>query len=160
MFDYFKNNYKKYRLLSLHTDKIEWYYLSKNPSSGAIKLLLATPRKIEWSWLSVNTSSRAIELLAKNQDKIEWRFLSQNPAPEALELLALNPDKINWRWLSANPGLFKVIELIKENEHLGQRQRFAFAKLLLSDTSPDIIRKILEDKPEPTPEARLVNIRR
>ena len=36
--------------------------------------------KIDWSYLSLNPSARAIALLEKNQDKINWRQLSLNPS--------------------------------------------------------------------------------
>jgi hypothetical protein len=36
--------------------------------------------KIDWYWLSSNPSARAIALLEKNQDKINWSYLSTNPS--------------------------------------------------------------------------------
>ena len=52
--------------------------------------------KIDWSYLSLNPSERAIALLEKNQDKINWDMLSGNPSARAIALLEKNQDKINW----------------------------------------------------------------
>ena len=86
--------------------KIDWRYLSENPS--AIELLKANSKKIEWDWLSKNPN--AIELLKVNLGKINWDLLSGNP--NAIELLKAYPSKINWDNLSVNPN---AIELLKEN---------------------------------------------
>jgi hypothetical protein len=52
--------------------------LSSNPSARALTLLEKNQDKIDWLWLSSNPS--AISLLEKNQDKIDWAQLSANPA--------------------------------------------------------------------------------
>ena len=61
-------------------DNIDWFYLSENPSAGAITLLEKNQDKIYWSQLSRNPSARAIALLENNQDKIYWDALSENPS--------------------------------------------------------------------------------
>jgi hypothetical protein len=63
-------------LLEANQHKIDWFYLSGNPS--AISLLEANPDKIDWKMLSRNPN--AIHLLEANQDKIYWAYLSSNPA--------------------------------------------------------------------------------
>jgi hypothetical protein len=102
---------------------------------------------VAWPNITIHTFKE------EDEDDMEEAKASENPGP----------DKINWDFLSGNPGLFEVMELIEKNKHLDQRQRFAFAKLISNTSTPliyDIIQKILEDKPEPTLEARLANIRR
>ena len=61
-------------------DKIDWYFLSQNPS--AVSLLKKNPNKINWNFLSKNPS--AIPLLQKNPNKIDWHYLSQNPSAISL----------------------------------------------------------------------------
>jgi hypothetical protein len=63
--------------------------------------------KIDWYWLSENPSARAIALLENNQDKIYWSQLSRNPSARAIALLEKNQDKINWAYLSENPSIFE-----------------------------------------------------
>ena len=63
-------------LLQKNKDKIDWKWLSSNPS--AIHLLQVNQEKIDWKWLSANTS--AMQLLQENQEKIDWWELSKNPA--------------------------------------------------------------------------------
>ena len=57
-------------------DKIDWYYLSRNPN--AIPILEQNPEKINWRELSVNPN--AIHLLEKKPKKIDWSRLSENPS--------------------------------------------------------------------------------
>jgi hypothetical protein len=99
-------------ILKANPDKIDFSYLSGNPSQYAIELLKANPQKIDWLYLSLNPSQYAIELLKANPQKIEWETLSGNP--NAIELLKANPEKINWEWLSSNPSQY-AIELLKAN---------------------------------------------
>ena len=60
------------------SDKIDFYYLSKNPNS--------------------------ISILEKNIDQIDWYNLPLNP--NAMSILEKNIDKINWKYLSANSSIF------------------------------------------------------
>jgi hypothetical protein len=57
-------------------DKVNWYWLSENPS--AMHILQANPDQIKWPNLCRNPA--AIDILQENQDKIDWVYLSQNPA--------------------------------------------------------------------------------
>ena len=82
-------------------DKLCWAQLSNNPSARAISLLEKNQDKINWYWLSLNPS--ALTLLEKNQDKIWWTQLSSNPSARAIALLENNQDKIYWSQLSSNP---------------------------------------------------------
>jgi hypothetical protein len=91
--------------LEKNQDKIDWYWLSENPS--AIALLENNQDEIYWSQLSSNPSARAIALLENNQDKIDWYWLSSNPSARAIALLEKNQDKINWSYLSTNPSIFE-----------------------------------------------------
>ena len=61
-------------------DKLNWFYLSKNPN--------------------------ALHLLEKNLKKIDWDWLSQNP--NAIQMLTANPDKIDWYFISENPSIFEI----------------------------------------------------
>jgi hypothetical protein len=110
-------------------DKIDWGWLSENPSPGAVHLLEPNQKKINWrclaanpgaiatlfeqnqdkiDWmeLSRNPSPGAISILKQNQNKIVWFNLSCNLSPEALDILEKNPDRICWEYLSANPAIF------------------------------------------------------
>ena len=90
-------------LLEKNQNKIDWDYLSYNPSPNAISLMEQNQDKICWSVLSKNPN--AISLLEQNQDKIHWSALSKNP--NAISLLEQNQDKIDWYYLSENPSIFK-----------------------------------------------------
>ena len=76
---------KCYTSLENNIDKINWFFLSKNPN--AIHLLEKNMDKINWSKLSENTN--AIMLLEKNKDKIDWDELSTNPSIFELDYEAL-----------------------------------------------------------------------
>ena len=98
---------KMFKLLDwVDPKKLEWDFLSKNPS--AIELLLENPKKIDWMWLSSNSSPQAIDLLKAKPEKINWSWISANPS--AIDLLKANPEKINWKRLSANENIFINLE--------------------------------------------------
>ena len=84
-----------------HPEKINWRWLSANPS--AIPLLEKHPEKIDWQWLSSNPN--AIPLLEQHPEKIYWRWFSANP--NAIPILELNLDKIDWYQLFQNPSIFE-----------------------------------------------------
>jgi hypothetical protein len=54
-------------ILEQNPEKIDWYFLSQNPS--ALHLLEQNPEKINWCELSLNPS--ALHLLEKNQEN-QW----------------------------------------------------------------------------------------
>jgi len=127
--------------LRKHPEKINWYYLSKNPA--AIDILEANQKYIDWYHLSSNPG--AFNLLEANQDKIHWEsiccntnkqilglipeeefcipryhprcdinwyILSSNAA--AIDILEAYPNKIDWRSFSANPHP-RAIQLLEQN---------------------------------------------
>ena len=55
-------------------DKLDWYWLSKNPN--AIHILEKNLNKVNW----LSSNPNAIPILEKNIDKIDWCELSQNPS--------------------------------------------------------------------------------
>lgn len=91
------------KLLIAHYDKVNWAWLSKNPT--AISILTSNFDKIDWCELSGN--SAAIELLKANPEKIEWWRLSRNSA--AIDLLNENYDCIVWNDLIENPNAIKLL---------------------------------------------------
>ena len=93
------------RLQEKNPDKINWRWLSGNPS--AIQLLEKNPDKINWFCLCNNPSEGAIRLLEQNPDRIDWNWLSANSSKDAMQLLEKYPDKINWHRLSQIPYIFK-----------------------------------------------------
>ena len=101
-------------LLKSNKNKLDWYFLSKNPllfdvikEEGSMYI-----HKINWSQLSLNEDKRAIALLKINKDKIDWELLSCNPY--AIELLENNEDKIDWNYLSSNKNAIHLLENNKE----------------------------------------------
>ena len=46
--------------------------------------------KLNWEYLSLNPSHKAIPLLLKNLDKINWKYLSGNPSPGTIPILEKN----------------------------------------------------------------------
>ena len=108
-------NPSKWAYKLLRTDKINWDLLSKNQSNWAYKLLKNNPDKINWNCLSQNPSKWAYKLL--KLDKINWNWLSGNPSNWAYKLLKNNPDKIDWDWLSSNPSrwAYKLLKPCKIN---------------------------------------------
>ena len=81
-------------------EKINWFYLSRNPN--AIPILEKNLDKIDWICLSANPN--AIPILEKNLDKVNWIGLSRNP--NAIHILEKNLDKIDWSYLFQNPNIF------------------------------------------------------
>jgi hypothetical protein len=66
------------------------------------------PEKLDWNYLSLNPSEGAIALLEQKPDKICWTLLSQTPA--AIRLLEQNTDKIDWVHLSKNQAAIRLLE--------------------------------------------------
>jgi len=93
---YFDKQLKKYK------DKLDWGYLSKNPSLTPA-LIEKYKDKLRWRILSENPSLTPA-LIEKYKDKLYWDYLSMNPAltPALIEKYI---DKVNWDWLSRNPSL-------------------------------------------------------
>jgi len=71
-----------------------------------ISLLSKNIDKIDWLYLSANPSSYVIELLKKNSEKINWIILLLNPS--AIPLLSENLNKVDWYWISYNPSIFEL----------------------------------------------------
>ena len=100
-----------YKLLDwIKIGENDYKYLSSNPNSNAIEILMKNPDKIDWEFISLNPS--AIKIIKENLDKIDWNLLSSNR--NAIELLKENPDKINWSYFSRNQNP-NAIELLREN---------------------------------------------
>jgi hypothetical protein len=111
------------RFLEKNLDKIDWSYLSKNPSIFAKQLFETYPDKICWRYLSSNSSDWAIQLLKQNPDKISWCSLSVNTHPAISRIFAtgiaqnikhddvdilLRYTRIDWYFLSRNPGAWAI----------------------------------------------------
>lgn len=98
-------------------EKINYYYLSKNNCTSAIKLLLANKENIDWNNLSTNTHPKAIKLLASNTKQIDWMSLAKNTNKDAIKIIEDNilklPDDVTsniWYFLSTNPKAIKILE--------------------------------------------------
>jgi ribosomal protein L24E len=111
------------RVLEKNLDKIDWSYLSQNPSIFAKQLFETYPEKICWRYLSSNSSDWAIQLLKQNPDKIHWWSLSKNTHPAIYRIfetkitqnikhneadLTLRYARIDWFWLSGNPSAWAI----------------------------------------------------
>ena len=103
---------KAIELLTNNMDKIDWFYLSLNPS--AWKLLEQYPEKIDWNGLSLNTNSNAVKMLLKNPTKIVLYNFNRNTNPMVIDYLKEHPEKIVWSELCVNAS---AEELIRENQH-------------------------------------------
>jgi hypothetical protein len=130
-------------LYNLFPEKIDYFSLSKNNCTSAIKLLLSNKDKINYINLSSNTHNKAIKLLAANIMQIAWGKLAANTNkgsikiiqdniaklnkydvydiwfnlsanPKAITLLAENPTKINIPYLCQNPNAVKLIKINKD----------------------------------------------
>ncbi len=116
-----------------HSKRIDWQYLSENPSKRAVDLMLANPIHIYDGPAVKNPGliaySRDHELLTPrsgacanpHQDVIDiisqwpdsdlcWVNLCRNSHPWALEKLRVNQDRIHWDILSSNPSIFEYRE--------------------------------------------------
>ena len=116
------------QLLAENQDKISWYWLSINPSKGAMQLLAENQDKISWYWLSRNPSSHAMQLLAENQDKIIWENLFFNPSIIVYD----------YETMQKNCLLFKE-ELMKDRFHPRNLAKFSDWGIdgFDSDSEPD-----------------------
>jgi hypothetical protein len=83
----------------------EWDVISSQGNETGIKLLEKYPDKIDWDYLSYNPS--AIHLLEKNTYKINWNNLSFNSA--AVSLLNNNSSEINFENVCSNPHAMEII---------------------------------------------------
>ncbi len=79
------------RLLEQNPDKIDWFYLSKNPS--ALRLLEQNPDKIDWQLLSANPNADALRLLA-HLDYAEMKRTFQPLAKELVETI-FHPTRVS-----------------------------------------------------------------
>jgi len=93
---YFEKQLKKYK------DKLNWYYLSRNPSLTPA-LIEKYENKLGWFELSFNPSLTPA-LIEKYKDKLNWEELSKNPALTPA-LIEKYEDKLDWEELSRNPSL-------------------------------------------------------
>ena len=108
---YFDKQLKKYK------DKLEWVYLSSNPSLTP-PLIEKYEDKLSWANLSKNPSLTPA-LIEKYIDKLYWRMLSQNPALTPA-LIEKYEDKLVWYGLSDNPALTPaLIEKYIDKWHWG-----------------------------------------
>jgi hypothetical protein len=103
----FSNNLTVMVFLENHFDKINWIGLSQNVCNNAIKILEKNQHKIEWCYLSANPS--AINIIKNNMGMIKWYSLCENPNPEAISILEQNLDKISLYDLSRNPNAIHIL---------------------------------------------------
>lgn len=121
-----KLNKECYELLKKNKDKINWEYLSENPSNYAIKLLQENKDKIKWNYLSRNINVKAINMVEERLkestiDSIEIiKTLSFNPNTKAINILKNYLNNYNgWKILSENPNkhaIQMIKDLINEDE--------------------------------------------
>jgi hypothetical protein len=69
--------------------------------------------KINYEWLSRNPSKWAYKLLMNRSDKIDWQNLSENTSIWAYKLLKDNPFYIKWNLFSQSPHIFKLVNTNK-----------------------------------------------
>jgi hypothetical protein len=97
--------------------------LSRNPSPGAIKLLMNNKHKIDRIFLIMNKNPDAVKLvlkrLADNKNKKDWKYLAMNRNPDIVKLvlnaLMNNKNKIDWYSLSLNPNP-DVVKFVLDNK--------------------------------------------
>jgi hypothetical protein len=109
--DFLSSNPSAIHILEKNMDKIKWDGLSVN--SSAIHLLEKNPENIFWGNLCENESG--INLLRKNISKkndFYWGSLSLNQNPDAIKLIEEHHDRFDWGRLSTNPY---AIQLLKNN---------------------------------------------
>jgi len=113
--NYIKKNY-------IHLTADEWANLSSNPAT--IPILKRYPEKIDWKYLSRNPSPEATKMLRENYEeserqgirsKVNWWEVSEVPTPEALALRKEFTDKIGNDFylmdpLFSNPAAIHLIE--------------------------------------------------
>jgi len=134
---------------------LNWSELSKNPSDGAIQLLISNPDKIVWRHLVLNTNENAIELLKEN-DFIERYYeychfwISSNESDACLQLLLENPKYINWSALSGNSNSQAVL-MLKQNYDKIDWDRLA------SNKNPEAIRMLISKERDITRRSILGN---
>ena len=119
-------------------ERVDWYCLARNPSRGAINLLIerqqllpyysatsANPHpdivkivlegnNIEWDRFSENPNEDAIKFLMRHKSKIDYDMLSRNPNPDAFKLLMEDEEKIDWCWLAQNTNK-DAFALVRKN---------------------------------------------
>ena len=98
-------------LIIIDKFNISWYWLSKNPTKWAYKILKNNKHRIHSDLLSLNENKYAYNLL---KDKINYRRFSLNQSYWVYKLLKNNPDKIYWDYFLAwNPYIFKIVKTNK-----------------------------------------------
>jgi hypothetical protein len=146
-----KLNEECYELLKKNKKKINWEYLSENPSNYAIKLLEENKDKIKWNYLSRNINLKAINMVEERLkqstiDSIEIiKTLSFNPNTKAINILKNYLNNYNgWKILSENPNKH-AIEMIKE---LIKKDKRNIEKIdilgLARNTNPEATKLLLE----------------
>ena len=112
------NEYDKivypYKLIEwIEEDKLDWKYLSRNESPGAIQYLQKNPHLINWEELSRNKSTDAINFLSQHNENIKWVALESNDNPRVKALfdkykISIGEDQL---YLKHN-----VVDLIKDKD--------------------------------------------
>jgi hypothetical protein len=114
----FKNKNALYFLMENNIE-IDYYWLSSNTNSIAIKLLkeeIKVNPDARIKWIELSKNPKAMKLLKANRDKIVWPYLCFNTNPEAMKLIEeeikVNPEHINFENLATNetPEAMKLIE--------------------------------------------------
>lgn len=96
---------------------IDWFNLSRNPSSRAILILKRNMDKIKWKNIVMNKNPEVLNIIKENIDKIDdWSYLSMRE--DAYEILKENRDKIVWYYFckNKNPKMIEILEDLNEEE--------------------------------------------
>ena len=92
--------------LAKYEDKLDWAYLSSNPSLTPA-LIEKYKDRLNWAYLSANPSLTPA-LIEKYEDRLDWEYLSENPSL-TLALIEKYGAKLDWENLSWNPSLTPVL---------------------------------------------------
>jgi len=105
-------------LLEKNIDKINWYNLSLNHSSDAIRLFETTTYvNDKCFWYNLSSNPYAIHLieqkikLNQQSDFIRWDRLALNP--NAMHLFEQYMDNINWKWITQNYKDIPFLEAVQ-----------------------------------------------
>lgn len=141
-------------LIKYFPEKIDYFGLSRNKCSAAIKLLLANKKNINWKNLSANTHPKAIKLLEANIKKIDWIALAENTNKDAIKIIennivklpAFDIDRI-WYYLSINPKAIKLLEDNPTEININQLYRNPNAVKLIKKSNDTFYYSVLCENP-------------
>ena len=98
---------------------IHWPWLSRN--LNAVPILKKNLDKIDWGYLSMNPSPDAIELLRENLDKININYLVKNTNPIAFELIELLDPNMDTLMIYYDQTFQTPFQQLLENPYLSMK---------------------------------------